>query len=298
MIRRILSRFWLRAMAIWDALGDFRLPSAQLWVPQEGLPSPPFPMADGPDVVQLRATDSASGTVKAATAFQLAVLNLNPSSYWALTDTNGVNAYDQTGNGNTGTLNGGVTANVAGPFPNTSAMEFSAASSGWISTAASVDNPTVYTIVCGFKTTSASAVLVQFASPQTNPDASNYDRMLYIDDTGLLRFGAYSGSTVTVASPSAVDDGNFHLAVGAMSSTSGMTLFLDGSVVGTNANTSSQAYTGWWHLGGGNTTAWPGGGYPFFLTGTEGQVATWDTIALTTADMANLWTAWQSSVSG
>ena len=67
MIKRLVAKFMFRAMTIWDALRTFRGSSATLWVPQEGLASPPFPIADGPDVVAFTATDSASGTVKAAT---------------------------------------------------------------------------------------------------------------------------------------------------------------------------------------------------------------------------------------
>ncbi len=84
MIKRLVAKFMFRAMTIWDALGDFRAPSAQLWVPQEGLPSPPFPLAPGPDVVQLRATDSASGTVKAEAPYWQAVLADNPVVFMPL----------------------------------------------------------------------------------------------------------------------------------------------------------------------------------------------------------------------
>ena len=535
MIRRVVARFWFRAMALWDALRDFRGSSATLWVPQEGLPSPPFPISDGPDVVKLLATDSGSGTVKPATAYWKAVVADSPVAYYPL----GANANDASGNGYNATAQSGVTfgvaapagfgwdvmasgaatsgavvlpdavdftgwtgatweawvarramatvhnqiqawytsdyppsdnsgvavqdgfanggsapsnlnmavgggtgysqsspqwatgsglhhvavtidsaaltwytdgqvvatagglaslamgpaplqikqggqpalfaqqamysgalssarvaahfqagmptpaaptnafasavlaltpshywpasdptaaqifdyapggfnpaygqgapsadigvaATTAGPFPGVGAMAFTASASGWMATPRSIDNPTVYSIMAAFETTTSAGVLIELMGNQwdaSNAGGGDYDRMLYIDSTGLLRFGAFNGSTTTVASPSAVTDGAQHLAIATMSSVSGMTLYLDGAAVGTNTNTTSQAYTGWWKLGGVTTNAWPNGSNPDYLDGTASQFAAWNSTALTSADVANLWAAWQTAVS-
>ena len=99
MIKRLVAKFMFRAMALWDALRDFRGSSATLWVPQEGLPSPPFPIADGPDIVKLLATDSGSGTVKAETPYWKAVLADNPLVFLPLSN----GAVDVSGNGYDGT---------------------------------------------------------------------------------------------------------------------------------------------------------------------------------------------------
>ena len=291
MIKRLVAKFMFRAMTIWDALRTFRGSSATLWVPQEGLASPPFPIADGPDVVAFSATDSITTSVVSATTFQLAVRAKSPSSFWELNDTNGINAYDQTGGGNTGTLVGGVTANASGPFPGSTAMTFAAATSGQITTTASVSNPTTVTVMAAFSTTGSAGPLVGLINPQTG-SATNYDRNLWIDGTALA-FSVYNGGTVTVTSSATVNDGTWHLAIGTIG-VSGMTLFLDGVSVATNANTSAQNYTGWWRMGGNADGA---GGNQFY-TGKEAYVATWDASEITAADVSDLWAAWQASLSG
>jgi hypothetical protein len=84
MIRRLVAKFWFRAMALWDTLRDMRQPSAQLWEPAEGLPSPPVPLAAAPDAMLLPATDNASGTVVPISPYWQAVLDDTPYVFMPL----------------------------------------------------------------------------------------------------------------------------------------------------------------------------------------------------------------------
>lgn len=533
MIKRLVAKFMFRAMTIWDALRDMRRPSAQLWVPQEGLATPPVPLADGPDVVRLVATDSAGGTVKAVTpywkvvhadnpkvwywlganaddasgndynataqtgvtfgvsaptgfgwaamasgaatsgavvlpttvdftgwtgatwegwiarrdmatvhtqiqawqttdyppstnsgvvvqdgfangggnpsnlnmavgggtgysqsspqwatgsglhhvvvtvdstaltwytnaqavtsagglaslamgpapltlndggqpdlfaqfamysgalsaarisahfqagmptpaaptnAFASAVLALSPSHYWPASDPTAAQILDYAPSGfnpaygqGAPSADIGVAPTTAGPFPGVGAMAFTASASGWMATMQPVSNPTVYTIMAGFETTTSAGILVSFNSLQYNgAPGGSFDRIVYIGSTGLLQFGANGGAGTNIASTAVVADGKTHLAIATMSSVSGMTLYLDGISVATAANTTSQDFTGWWRLGGNSTNGWPNGANVDFFDGTASQFGVWNNTALTSADVANLWTAWQTAVS-
>ena len=44
--------------------------------------------------------------------------------------------------------------------------------------------------------------------------SGSYDRHLYMENTGFVRFGVYTGQTVTLRSPAALNDGQWHHVVG------------------------------------------------------------------------------------
>ena len=44
------------------------------------------------------------------------ILADSPVGYWKLNETSGTTAYDSSGNGNNGTLHGGITLNQPGPW--------------------------------------------------------------------------------------------------------------------------------------------------------------------------------------
>ena len=79
-----------------------------------------------------------------------------------------------------------------------------------------------------------------------------------MDGTGVVRFGINSGSAVTIASTRALNDGQWHHVVGQVSA-SGMQFYVDGVLQGSNQNTPTQNYTGYWRLGG--DTTWAGDRY-------------------------------------
>jgi hypothetical protein len=71
----------------------------------------------------------------------------------------------------------------------------------------------------------------------------------------------------------------------------GMALYVDGALVGTNPNTASQSYSGYWRVGYDNLAAWgPTTPSRSFFTGTLDEVAVYP-LALSAAAVAAHWAA-------
>ncbi len=192
-----------------------------------------------------------------ADAYGKAVYDLDPTLYWRLDDASasstaadaGMNAYPGTYYGSStrqqpGALSGvstdrsvrfagqGVAVGTrALPGPNTFAEEV------WIKT-----------------TTTAGGKIVGFGNSATLTPSSNYDRHLYMDTDGKVNFGVWTGQSVILTTPTPLNDGAWHHLV-AQESASGMQLYVDGSLVGSNNNTSAQSYSGYWRIGGDSTWA-------------------------------------------
>ncbi len=113
-----------------------------------------------------------------------------------------------------------------------------------------------FTIAVWFKT-SQSGVLMGFANTSSGSGGNDWDKVLWVDNNGHVVFGAYNGNTIELKSPGTYNGGDWHLAVASISSTAGMTLYVDGSKVASNSVTSSQAYTGYWNIGWDNVSGWP-----------------------------------------
>ena len=69
--------------------------------------------------------------------------------------------------------------------------------------------------------------------------------------TNDLVYYLHPGHPVDLRTPTSVSDGQWHHAVATLSP-SGMKLYLDGNLVATNANTSSQGFAGYWRIAAGN----------------------------------------------
>jgi hypothetical protein len=176
------------------------------------------------------------------------------------------NANDATGNDN-GTLQNSPATSVDRFNISNSAYNFNG-SNQYVSTANSYVNPTDFTISIWFKTnTTSGGKLIGFGNAQTG-SSSNYDRHIYMNNAGQIYFGVYPGSVVTVNSPLSYNDNNWHLATATLSSTTGMALYIDGAIVGSNAgNKTAQAYTGYWRIGYDNTNGWTSIPSSFFFNG-------------------------------
>ena len=161
-------------------------------------------------------------------------------------------------------------------------------SSQYVSTANSYANPTNYTVSIWFKTgTTTGGKLIGFGNTQTGA-GTTFDRHIYMNNAGQIYFGAYAGSAVTVNSPLTYNDNNWHLATATMSSTAGMVLYIDGIQVASNANTTSQNYTGYWRIGYGNLTTWPSLPASFYFNGTLDDALVYHT-ALNATQVATLY---------
>ena len=198
------------------------------------------------------------------------VLADGPTSFWPLDELHGLTAQDLL-NANTGTYQGNL-AWVPGPFSLARGCLQCDGSTTWVETATEYTNPTVFSLEGWFRTTAAQGGIINFTNMQGNSGLTDWDRHLYIESTGVLAFGVYTGSTVVITTPNAVTDGKWHHAVATIGS-GGMALYLDGSLVATNSNTSSQNYSGWWHIGWVYNSNWPNAPSNYYFSGQLASVA-------------------------
>lgn len=191
-----------------------------------------------------------------------------PTLMWRLNDASGV-ALDQAGNGKDGAVTGGVTREVSSPVAPGTAYGFNG-SDALVSTQSSQSGPTVYSTELWFNTVSqGGGKLIGFGS-YPNGLSDSYDRHVYLEPDGRVTFGVWTGFTNTITSPTAYNDGSWHHMV-ATQGPSGMALYLDGVLVGTNPQTGAQDYTGYWRVGG--DSPWSGNPY---VPGSIDEVAVYD----------------------
>ncbi|KYH45864.1 hypothetical protein AZH51_09260 [Branchiibius sp. NY16-3462-2] len=219
-----------------------------------------YPTALTPAQIQQHYTDSGR-TLPTSTApsdaYGKAVFNDHPDVYYRMTDTT-TTAKDVSGNGNDGLYSGSYTQGAAGsPTGGGTGVSFDG-SSGTLGSAGPVVGPSTYTEESWFKTTTtAGGKIMGFGDRQTG-NSGNYDRHVYMQPSGQLSFGTWTGQTNLATSNATYNDGNWHYVVATQGS-DGMSLYVDGALVATNPQTSQQAYNGYWRVGG--DSSWAGSNY-------------------------------------
>ncbi|MFT3888303.1 MAG: PKD domain-containing protein [Arachnia sp.] len=222
-----------------------------------------------------------SGPALPTDGYGRAVTLDDPAFYWRLGEPQTAStAQDSSGNGFTGTFMNdplrGVAAQVAA---NDTATQFDGAND-FVSSDTQVENPTVFSLEAWFKTTStAGGKIIGFGNSRTG-NSGSYDRHIYMNAAGQLRFGAYSGTTQIAGTTTSYNDGAWHHVVGSLGP-NGMKLYVDGALVAENGNTGAQNFTGYWRVGGDST--WEGAQY---FAGTIDDVAVYDKV-LTPEQVAN-----------
>jgi len=184
-------------------------------------------------------------------------------------------AVDTSGNKRTGTYTG--TAAHSGSNACTRDQDGSTTFNGTntaLAAPTTQSSPQLFSLEIWFKTTVAGGYLIGLNSAKTGL-GSNYDRQLYLNSTGQVVFGIYSGGTRTVTSTASYNNGAWHHAVATFDSTAGLTLYLDGASVGTPITTAYTAEnnTGYWRIGYGNLSGWPGSATPYYFNGQLGYAA-------------------------
>ena len=210
------------------------------------------------------ATGGATMTVPSGTSsaspYADAVTADSPSNYWRLGEAGGTKAYDWA-SGNDVTVASDTQRGTAGALTGDAdaASTFSGCGSGAGHQRHRRHGPQTFSVEAWFKTTStAGGKIIGFGDSNTG-DSTNYDRHLYMDNSGKLVFGVYNGTVSTITSPAATTT-----ALGTRSSprwaSGGMTLYVDGVKVGSRADvTFAQTYAGYWRVGGDNLNGWPSG---------------------------------------
>lgn len=193
-----------------------------------------------------------------------------PLLYWRLDETTGDVARDATSHVIDGTY-AGATLGEASPVTGTGrAVGFSG--DGFAASDDAFVNPTTFSVEAWFATGSPGQRIIGFGNAHEGRSA-NYDRHVFLNDAGQLVFGVWNDSgshTVTTAGTYA--DGGWHHVVGTMGA-SGMALYVDGVLAGTDPTTVPQAYTGHWRVGTDNT--WSGSGE---FTGRIDEAAVYSTV--------------------
>jgi signal peptidase I len=242
------------------------------------------------------------------------VTTLNPWLYWKLDETAGTSAADSSGNGRTGTYTPnaaafarGITGALTTDTPNVGVTLNGSTACLTTASGATMNAPVQLTEIVWFKTTTTNGgKLLGFEMPQTGVampgSGGTYDRHLYMDGAGKVWFGVYNGGFFTIASPTALNDGAWHMAASTMGA-SGMKLYIDGTQVATNANTAGETTTGWFRAGCGNLggwgASWTGGNSPTTSTsptqnrpfaGSLDEISIWQTV-LTATQIRDLYAA-------
>ncbi|WP_243076170.1 PKD domain-containing protein [Microbacterium sp. SS28] len=205
------------------------------------------------------ATVTASGTT-IPSAYRDAVLGDTPLNYWPLDDSSQTLSYDWAGASDL-TVNAGVARGTSGAMLNDSrpASGFNGNGDGFASTTNAIAGPNTFGLEAWFKTTTSSGGKILGFGNSSTGTSSNYDRHIYMEPDGRLTFGVWIGSTATVTSPSAYNDGQWHH-VTAGESASGLILYVDGLRVGQRTDvTTAQPYNGYWRVGG--DSPWSGNAF-------------------------------------
>ncbi len=218
--------------------------------------------------------------------------------FWRLGEPSGTAGWDVlTGNDLT-LASSGVTRNVAGAISGDTDTATTFAGSSTVPAATSTwqVSPQTFTEEAWFKTTtSRGGKIIGFGSSNT-ANSSTFDRSVYMDNNGAVRFGASSAKVL--ASKTGLNDGQWHHVVASMGP-SGIRLVVDGKVAGTDATvTSGSDYWGYWRVGGDALTGWPSKPTSNAFAGTIDDVAVYPA-ELSLAQAQNHWltsgraAAWQ-----
>ena len=117
----------------------------------------------------------------------------------------------------------------------------------WFALSLDDSSPDSFTLEAWVKTTTTQGgAILGFANLSTGAPG-NYDRMIYMANTGQIYFGAGANKTINSTLP--YNNGAWHM-VDATLSQGGMALYIDGTPVASNpAVTEAQVYDGYWRVG-------------------------------------------------
>ena len=223
-----------------------------------------------------------------ASAYATSVLDDNASLYWRLGGSNSQGGTDLAG-GNNAVMSGGVGVNSDDALVNEAngSATFNGTTSGLARTTSTATVGNSFAVELWFRTsTSAGGKLVGYGSA-TSGNSSNPDRHLYMRNDGSLVFGVWQGANKTITSPGTYRDNSWHHAVGQLSPTAGLQLYVDGALVASDntATASARPITGYWRVGGDTMSGWPGAPSSSYFNGRIDEFAVYPN-ALTSAQVS------------
>lgn len=164
------------------------------------------------------------------------ILNDKPVAYYRLDETSGTIAHDISGNGNNGTITGGVTLGQPGAIADgDTAMKFNG-SSGYIGTSYVQTSVTSYSIEAWVSTTDAPTGSVPIVSDRGSGSGLSLTLAMPFGSGGNVAFGCDSnGIFIGLQSSGEYNDGKWHHVVGTWDgqsdvavSSSQFSLYVDG----------------------------------------------------------------------
>ncbi|MDN4612597.1 PKD domain-containing protein [Arthrobacter burdickii] len=202
-------------------------------------------------------------------AYGKAVDQDDPALFWRLDDSGSANAADSSSSRTEGLVSGNVTREAAGVVKGTATKAFTFdGTSGMTAANKQSENPRVYSMEAWFKTdTTRGGKIIGFGNTSAGLSGS-YDRHVYMEDSGKLIFGTFTGQMNTIQTQRTYNDNAWHHVV-ASQSPQGMKLYVDGTLAGTNPQAGAESYTGYWRIGGDRT--W--GSSSAFFKGSIDEVA-------------------------
>jgi fibronectin type 3 domain-containing protein len=238
-------------------------------------------------IYKVTATDSAGNVSSAPTLgvrpsstssqYAAAVLADNPYLYWRYNETAGSTLSDDSTGGN-GAFLVGTRTPAATPAALTSdgtAMTFDGAT-GYAYQAQPAVSAPAFTVETWFKTTTLKGGKIVGFGNNTTRLSGNYDRHIYMLNSGQLAFGVFTNVANTLTSASTYNDGQWHHVVGSQG-TGGMVLYVDGVKVASNTVTTVRNYLGYWRVGGDQLNNWPSRPASDFFAGSIDETAVYPT---------------------
>jgi RHS repeat-associated protein len=248
---------------------------------------------------QVTAQWQAAGEVEPSSqGYVASVLRQAPADYWRLGDTGTSTAVNQVSDGGTATYND-VAEGVAGPFADSTADSFNGTSSYLQLPVADQVQTGSGSVEMWFRVpagNTAGGVLWDEMNSALGQSPTNWAPALYVGTDGILHGGFWAGSTSDqVVSPSAVNDGKWHMVVLTTSGTD-EALYLDGQLLGTLPDELQPTGVADIYVGAGYVASWPdapanSSGY---FTGSISDVASFHT-ELSAAQVTAQWQAAQSA---
>lgn len=126
-----------------------------------------------------------------------------------------------------------------------------------VNTQIATPGPNQFTIGTWFRTSSTTGAKLIGYQGNINGTTGNYDRQIYMSNSGQLYFGVNSNGVVAVNTTATFNDGNWHHVAASLGLDS-LKLYVDGNLVATNTTrTTGQSFAGFWIVGGGSTGGFP-----------------------------------------
>ncbi|WP_460843860.1 LamG-like jellyroll fold domain-containing protein, partial [Nocardioides marmoraquaticus] len=228
-----------------------------------------YPMVLSPQQVDAHWTISGRGsTLPARPADRLgrAIHDSRPDLYWRLNDAT-TTATDSALGVTPGTYAGnysqrqtGVTADdTSALLRPTSRVGTRTTPAGTVTQTAATTAPQRFSQEVWVRTSSTNGGRIfGFGNAPGTTTSTQYDRMLWLSDTGKARFGVDGTSRVELQSTSHVNDGSWHQLVATVDPEGGAKLYVDGRLEASTPFVVPQVYSGYWRVGsdatwGGNT---------------------------------------------